>query len=234
VQGGVVQKNALVGNHWETKTMHFSLRSETPQDFRAVEEVTREAFWNLFVPGCDEHFLAHVMRTHPDFIAPLDFVAESDGEVVGNIMYCRSHVVDIQDSSHSLATITFGPISVLPTHQKKGIGSALIRHSLEKARQLGFQAVIIQGHPHNYCKHGFRSAKDFAIADSEGNYPYSLLVLPLHEDYFRGYQWRYIPSAVYSLDQSASAAFDAHFEHKEKKYQFTQEEFSIACRAYLT
>ncbi len=215
--------------------LELSIRNENEGEFRAVEELTREAFWNLYVPGCDEHYLAHVMRNHPDFIRELDFVAVYENRIIGNIMYAKSYVVDVDadDSARKLDTISFGPVCVLPEFQKKGVGSAIISHSIEKAKEDGYNAVIIQGHPHNYCKHGFKSAMDLRISDSDGRYPFGLLALELKRGVFEGYDWRYVPSDVYDVDADEVAKFDKTFKFKKKEYRYTQEEFSIACRAYL-
>jgi len=102
--------------------MNLSIRQETKNDYRAVENLTREAFWNLYVPGCNEHYLVHVMREHPDFVPELDFVAVLDDKIVGNIMYTRSSITD--ESDHRMEILTFGPVSVLPAYQKRGIGSS--------------------------------------------------------------------------------------------------------------
>ena len=104
--------------------MEVIIRNETENDYRVVEEVTREAFWNLYFPGCDEHYLVHKMRNHPDFLKEFDFVAEYDGKIVGNIMYTRAWLVD--EPGKEMEIVSFGPISVLPAYQRKGIGSALI------------------------------------------------------------------------------------------------------------
>ncbi|MDY6968280.1 MAG: N-acetyltransferase [Spirochaetota bacterium] len=213
--------------------MNISIRNETGSDHKQVEELTREAFWNLYVPGCDEHYLVHIMRNHPDFIAELDFVAIYENRVIGNIMYSKSYVADKKDLTFKVDTITFGPVSVLPEFQKQGVGSALIKHSINIAKENGYKSIIIQGHPHNYCKHGFKSSKDFGISDSEGKYPYSLLVLELENEIFRGNEWKYYSSDVYDVDQNAVKKFDNHFKTKKKEFQYTQEEFSIACRAYI-
>ncbi|MDY6957979.1 MAG: N-acetyltransferase, partial [Halobacteriota archaeon] len=100
--------------------MNINIRREEETDYRVVEEITREAFWNLNVPGCEEHYLVHCLRKHPDFIRELDYVAEIEGKVVGNIMYTKSFVVD--EDQDKIDTITFGPLSVLPEYQRKGIG----------------------------------------------------------------------------------------------------------------
>lgn len=214
--------------------MEITIRNEQPVDHRAVEELTREAFWNLFVPGCSEHYLAHIMRDHPDFMPELDFVAVSkDNRVVGSIMYTKSSVVDADDTGTKIDTISFGPISVLPEFQKQGIGSALIKHSLAVAQENSHKAVIIFGHPHNYCKHGFKNGKDFGISNSEGRYPYGLLALELEPGVFEGHRWKYRESSACNIDENAAQEFDNQFPPREKGYRHTQEEFGIAVRAYL-
>lgn len=211
--------------------MNITLRKEKKTEEREVENVVREAFWNLFVQGCDEHYLAHVLREHPDFIEELNFIALDDDKIVGNIMYGKSSA--ISNNGEELNTITFGPVSVLPQYQNLGIGSKLIRHTIELAKQMGVEAVIIEGHPKNYCKHGFKSCIDFNVTNEDGRSPFGLLVLELKNGVFDNKQWIYKPSNVYDLDQKKAEEFDKQFDPKEKKYRPSQEEFSIACRAYV-
>jgi len=211
--------------------MNISIRNEMEGDYRQVEELTREAFWNLHVQGCDEHYLVHVMRAHPDFIKSLALVALSEGRIIGNIMYTKSRLID--EADNIMETATFGPISVLPEYQRQGVGSALIKHSKRLAAEKGFKAIIIQGHPHNYCKHGFKSARDYKISDAEGRYPYSLLALELQEGALQGHDWKYHESDVFHIEAIAAEAFDKQFAPKKKEYMHTQEEFSIASRAYI-
>ncbi len=213
--------------------MQITIRNEQPSDHRTVEELTRAAFWNLYVPGCSEHYLAHIMRDHPDYMPELDFVAVGDNRVVGNIKYAKSSVINADDPDKTIDTISFGPIGVWPEFQKQGIGSALIRHSLSVAKQNAHKAVIIHGHPYNYCKHGFKSGKDFGVGDSEGRYPFGLLALELEPGVFSGHKWKYQESSVYNIDEDAALEFDKKFPPREKAYRYTQEEFGIAVRAYL-
>jgi putative acetyltransferase len=212
--------------------MKISIRNERESDYRAVEELTREAFWNLHAPGCDEHFLVHKMRTHPDFIPELDFIANIKDKIVGNIMYTRSYILD--ESDNRVVIATFGPISVLPTYQRQGIGSALICHSKQLALEMGYKAIVIYGHPQNYCKHGFKGSKDHHISNAEGKYPYSLLVLELEKGFLEGHEWRYLESEAYSIDPEAAEEYDKLFEPKKKEYRYSQEEFHIASRAFIT
>ena len=213
--------------------MDVLIRNELEQDYRKVEEITREAFWNLYVPGCDEHYLVHIMRDHPDFLSEFDFVAIDGDEIIGNIMYTKSCVIDKNDPNHKIETITFGPVSVLPIHQRKGVGSALIKHTINFATENNYKAIIIHGHPHNYCKHGFKNSKDYNISDSQGKFPYGLLALELEKGIFKDSKWTYCPSDVFDVNQGAAEEFDKQFKPKKKEFKYTQEEFSIAFRAYL-
>jgi len=211
--------------------MDMRIRNEMEKDFRSVEELTREAFWNLHVPGCDEHYLAHLMRNHPDFIKELDFVAEHEGQIIGNIMYTKAWLVD--ETGQTMEIASFGPVSVLPAYQRKGVGSALIQHTLALALQKGVKGIVIFGHPNDYCKHGFQCAKDFNISGLDGDYPAGMLALELQPGAFGGRAWKFKYSDVYHVDPAAAEAFDKTFPPKEKGYRYTQEIFSIASRSVI-
>ncbi len=211
--------------------MNLTIRKENEDDFRIVEEITREAFWNLYVPGCDEHYLVHVLRNHPDFIPEMDFVAEVNNKIVGNIIYTKSYVTD--DNNNRMDTLTFGPLSVLPGYQRQGIGTSLVNYTKEIAIRNKAKAIIILGHPKNYCRHGFKNSIDYNISNNEGKYPFGQLVLELEKGIFEGKRWKFYYSSAYDLDQKASEEFDSLFPKKIKEYKYSQEEFSIAIRAYL-
>ena len=129
------------------------IRQETPQDWRETENLTREAFWNVYRPGCMEHFILHRFRERPDFIPALDLVMEDAGEIVAHIMYCRAPYGT--DDGREVPTVLFGPVSVRPDRQGLGLGSRLIRYSLERAKELGCGAVAITGNPAFYHRVGF-------------------------------------------------------------------------------
>jgi predicted N-acetyltransferase YhbS len=211
--------------------VNITVRNETEHDYREVENLTREAFWNLYIQGCDEHFLVNKMRSHSDFIKELAFVAIVDGKIAGNIMYTKSGVID--DSGRRIDTITFGPVSVLPEFQRKGIGSALINHSGKIAHEMGHKVIIILGHPYNYIKHGFKVSKDLNISDPQGRYPYGQMVLELEKGALNGFSWKFYHSDVYNIEQDEVDDFDRQFELKNKEYRYTQYEFDAACRAFV-
>lgn len=211
--------------------MDVFVRLETPADYAAVEALARDAFWNQYFPGCDEHYTAHVMRSHPDFIPELTFVAELDGRIVGSIMFTRSWLTGKDGARKEI--VTFGPLCVAPALQRRGIGTALIRHSLSLAKARGADAVVILGDPHNYCVHGFRNGKDLGVSDREGRYPIGLLVKELREGALGGGSWQFKYSEVYDIDAEAAAAFDAKLPPRPKEWRSSQEVFSMLVRARL-
>lgn len=203
------------------------IRLETPNDYRAVENLTREAFWNQNVPGCDEHYLVHTMRGHTDFIPELAFVLEMDGEIIGNIMYTKGKLID--KDGNEKPCLTFGPISVAPEHQRKGYGKMLIEHSFNVAAEMGYDVVVIFGNPDNYVARGFRSSKKYNVCLEGDRFPAALLVKELQDGVFNGRRWYFHESSFGEAcgDEDAVAAFDATFPPKEKCWQPSQEEFYI-------
>jgi len=211
--------------------MDIKIRREREEDFREVEEITREAFWDIHVPGCDEHYLVHIMRSHPDFIPELDYVALVDGKIVGNIMYAKAFLEN--ENKERLDVISFGPVSVLPAFQHKGVGTSLIQHSLRQAMNMGQKVVVIYGHPYNYCKYGFVGAKSLNISDENGRFPYSMLSIEIQKGYLNDHQWKFIPSSVYELDEKEANAFDKTFPKRQKGFKPSQEEFRIASHSFV-
>lgn len=211
--------------------MKIHIRTERPEDYRAVEEMVREAFWNLYVPGCDEHYLTHVMRSHPDFVPELALVAQDGDEIVGCILHTRSRLVSRDGTV--LETLTFGPLCVRKDRQREGIGSALVAEASRIATGMGCPALVIYGFPKNYCRMGFRGADAYDISDGDGNRPYGMLVKELVPDSLAGRGWTFRPSPVYDLDPSGLEPFDASFPPREKRWEPGQEEFRIACAARI-
>lgn len=209
----------------------ITIRNEKESDYRKVEELTRKAFYNLYVPGCFEHYLAHIMRPHEDFLAELDFVIEEDGEIVGNIMYTKARLVD--ESGYEKQILTFGPLSVSPEHQRKGYGKRLLEHSFKKAIDLGYDVIVIFGDPKNYVSRGFKSCKKYNICVENGTCPTAMMVKELKPDVLDGRKWIYHDSPVMQIDEEEAQCFDEGFEKMEKKYQTSQEEFYILSHSVI-
>ena len=204
------------------------IRRETEQDWRAVEELTRDAFWNVYKPGADEHYYVHMMRSHSDFIPELDFVLELDGRIVGSILYTKAWLED--EDGRRKEIVSCGPLCVHPAFQRKKLGKLLIEHSLNLARDMGYDVNVNFGNPGNYVTRGFVSCKKKNIcAFAWGNFPTALLVAELVPGALDGRPWMYIASTAADCceDQAAVAAFDATFPPREKAWAPSQEEFYI-------
>jgi len=197
--------------------MNIHFRLETPNDYHAVEELTREAFWKFWEPDrkiCDEHLLVHRLRTAPTFVPELDFVAEVDGRNIGHIIYTKSKIVDAAGNDNEM--LTFGPLSVLPEFQSKGIGKALMLHSFEEAKQLGYRAVLIFGHPDYYTRVGFRRAAEFGITTADGKNYDPFMAYVLYENALEGIHGRYLIDPIhYQLLEADVLEFDKRFPQKE-------------------
>lgn len=212
-------------------TEDLLIRRETPEDYQEVEKMIREAFWNLYMPGCNEHYLAHIMRGHRDFVRELDLVAELGGRIVGNVMYTKARLKD--EAGKMKEILTFGPVCVRPGFQRRGIGKALLTRSFEKAVELGYEAIVIFGNPGNYVSRGFKSCKKFHVCLENGVFPCAMLVKELREGVFDGRRWFYHESPVFSINEKAAEEFDREFEEKEKKAQPSQEEFYIYSNSVI-
>ena len=191
--------------------MKINLRLETPNDWYEVESLTRKAFWDDAVfrttgLGCNEHYLITGLRKSMEFIPELDYVAEVDGEIVGNVMFSHAYVEKYDGSRHNV--INFGPLSVLPEYQKKGVGSALMRHTLKKAAKMGFGAVIFYGHPTYYPRFGFKEANSFGIKTATGRTHPALMAMELHYGDLDGIEGRFIESPWFHVDGEKALEFD--------------------------
>jgi len=164
--------------------MNIKLRLESPSDYKEVENLTREAFWNLHVPGCDEHYLVHIIRDCEAFIPELDYVAILDNKTVENIVYTKAKIIDDNNNEH--IALCFGPISVLPEYQKQGIGKALIEHTKMIARSMGCKTILIYGDPSYYYRFGFIPAEKYNILTSNGMYHAALQVCELYAGSLNG------------------------------------------------
>lgn len=211
----------------------YIIRLETPADYRTVENINREAFWNLSVPGANEHYLAHVMRNHVDFVPELDFVIEVNGKVIASIMYTKSKLIN--ESGMEKDILSFGPICVLPEYQRMGYGKVLIEHSFAKAIELGYDAIVIFGNPDNYVSRGFKSCIRYNVCLEGDIFPTALLVKELREGVLDGQKWYYHESSVSELlnDEEKIKLFDSEFPYKIKAWQPSQEEFYIHSHSVI-
>lgn len=209
----------------------LNIRKETPADHQAVEDMTRRAFYNLYIPGCVEHYLVHVMRDHEDFIPELDLVLELDGQVIGNIMYTKARLTDELGMEKEI--LTFGPVCVMPEYQRQGYGRKLMDYSFEKAAALGYDVIVIFGSPVNYVSRGFQSCKKSNVCAEGGKYPAAMLVKELNPGALDGRKWFYHDSPVMNINEEDARRYDEGLEKMEKKHQPSQEEFYIMSHSFV-
>lgn len=213
--------------------MTIEIRREEEKDYHQVEELTRKAFYNVYMPGCTEHYLVHIMRSHKDFVPELALVLEDTetGRIIGNVMYTKARLVDENGGEKTI--LTFGPVSILPEYQRKGYGKRLLEASFEKARELGYEAIVIFGSPANYVGSGFFSCKRYRVSPEGGSYPAAMLVKELKEGALGGRAWTYYDSPVMNFDEEAAKRFDDRMEPMEKKVLPSQEEFYILSHSVI-
>jgi predicted N-acetyltransferase YhbS len=200
--------------------MDILIRPEDEKDFKNVEYMIREAFWDLYKPGCDEHLIAHNMRKSPDFVKELDYVA-CDGDVIaGNIIYSRAKVIN--DDNDEFEVLCMGPLAVLPSYQKKGIGSLLMNCSIEKARQLGYKAIFLFGNPEYYKRLGFRNTGEYNIQTSSGENFDAFMALELYNGSLKQVSGKFFASGSFEVTEEELDNFEKGFPHKTKHVTDTQ------------
>lgn len=195
----------------------YVIRLERKEDYKKVENLVRESFWNVYRPGCLEHYVLNQMRTNPDFIPSLDFVMEKDGEIIGQNVFVKANINS--DDGKNVPILAMGPICITPELQRTGYGKILLDYSLERAIDLGFGAVCFEGNIDFYGKSGFSFASDFGIRyhdlpkDEDASF---FLCKELISGYLSGITGEYTPPKVYFADEKEADEFDKAFPHKEK------------------
>lgn len=182
-------------------------------------------------PGCTEHYLAHIMRDHCDFIPELDLVVEVNNRIIGNIMYTKSWLIDEDGVEKEI--LTFGPISILTEYQRKGYGKALLEVSFIKAVELGYDTIVIFGNPDNYVSSGFKSCKKYNVSKENKLFPAAMLIKELKPGVLEDKKWTYRESDVFNIDDQDAEIFDQKFEKWKKEYRTSQEEFYIHSHSVI-
>jgi predicted N-acetyltransferase YhbS len=207
--------------------MDIELRLEEEKDYFIVENITREAFWNHHVPGCDEHLLIHNLRKINEFIKELDYVAINNNKI---IVYVKAKIIN-NDMEYTV--LTFGPISVLPEYQNNGIGNKLINHTVKLSKEMGYKGIIIYGDLEYYKRFGFKESKQYKITNRDKKYPAALLVLELYSNALNGIEGIFDEGKVYEVDSNVMEEFDNKFIKKEKGYSKTQDRFKEISGKYI-
>lgn len=205
------------------------IRNEKSEDYRIVEEMIKEAFWNLSEPGCNEHYLAHQVRKSEDFIPELDFVLEEDGKIIGHIIYVKAKLVT--DDGMEKEILSFAPFTIHPDYQRRGYGRKLLYHSFEATEKMGYDTIVIWGNPENYACYGFKNCKRYNVCIDKDVYPVALMVKVFNENALSNKCWKYVESPAHVMDESGFEEFDSSFPQMEKGYKYTQELFYIYSRS---
>ena len=195
----------------------ITIRLEKKDDYREVETLVREAFWNVYRPGCSEHYVIHVLRDDPAFVKELDFVMEQNGRLIGQNMFMKTFI-DADDGS-TVPVLTMGPIGITPDLKRKGFGKMLLDYSLQKATELGFGAVLFEGNIGFYGKSGFTYAEKFGIRYHdlpEGADASFFLCRELIPGYLDGITGVYQTPQGYYVPDEAVNEFDKLFTPKIK------------------
>lgn len=198
----------------------ITLRPEQPKDYRIIEELTRDAFRDLYKPGCDEHLVVHNMRKVPAFVKELDIVACDDDIIVGYIMYSKAKVIN--DKNEEFEVLCMGPLAVATDRQKQGIGSLLMKYSAEQAKSLGYKGVIIFGNPDYYHRFGFVDAKTYGITTPDGQNFDAFMALELYPDSLKGISGKFFADPVFETDPQELEEFEKGFPPREKHITDTQ------------
>ena len=198
-------------------TDNIIIRLERKEEYRKVETLVRESFWNVYRPGCLEHYVLNQLRDDPAFVPELDFVMELDGRLIGQNMFMRAEIK--ADDGRDIPIMAMGPICITPELKRKGYGKTLLDFSLKKAQELGCGAVCFEGNIDFYGKSGFVQASEFGIRYHglpEGEDASFFLCKELIPGYLDGISGEYAPPQGYFVDEAEAEEFDKEFPVKEK------------------
>lgn len=196
----------------------YIIRLERKEEYRKVEELARESFWNVYRPGCLEHYLLNQLRKNADFVKELDFVMEKDGELIGQNVFVKAIVK--ADDNRDIPIMTMDPICIAPKFQRKGYGKILLDYSIAKAASLGCGALCFEGNIDFYGKSGFTFARNFGIRyhglpeDADDSF---FLCKELTNGYLDGITGEYFTPRGYFISEEEMEKFDKMFPHKEKR-----------------
>lgn len=199
------------------KNNDYIIRLERKEEHRQVESLVREAFWNVYRPGCFEHYVLNQLRNDEAFVKELDFVMEKDGELIGQNMFMRAVIK--ADDGRDIPIMTMGPICITPRLKRQGYGKILLDYSIEKAKELGCGAVCFEGNIDFYSKCGFTYASEFGIRyhglneDDDASF---FLCIELIDGYLDSVTGEYSTPKGYFVDEAEAEEFDKQFPYKEK------------------
>jgi predicted N-acetyltransferase YhbS len=195
-------------------------RQAREKDFEESEILTREAFWDIYKPGCDEHYVLHRIRKSKCYIGELDIVAVEGEKIIGHIICTKARVFDSKNNEHLVLCV--GPFSIMNNYQRKGYGSRLMEYCIKKSRELGYPGMILFGNPDYYHRFGFRNAIEFGIKTKEGMNFEPFMAKELQKDGLKEIQGKFYEDESYFVDSIELNKFESQFPFKEKHITSTQ------------
>ena len=195
----------------------YLIRLERKEDYREVENLVRESFWNVYRPGCLEHYVLNQLRNNPDFVKELDLVMEKDGEIIGQNVFVKANIK--ADDGRNIPILTMGPICIANELKRQGYGKMLLDYSIEKATELGYGAVCFEGNINFYGKNGFTFASEFGLRYHglpEGADASFFLCKELVPGYLNSITGEYATPKAYFVDEADVEEFDKNFSPKQK------------------
>jgi predicted N-acetyltransferase YhbS len=192
--------------------VNITIRPELARDYRGCEELVRDAFWDIYRPGCVEHLIVHQSRTSPDLV--LDLVAEAEGQLLGCLIATRARVVSATGAFNEV--LYLGPLAVHVDHQGLGIGSRLVSYGLDQATQRGFSAAFLYGDPGYYERFGFRDAANWSVTTPDGLNFDAFMGTELRGDGLAGICGRLLESPSFEVDTDRLLSFEATFAYREQ------------------
>lgn len=194
--------------------MELVIRQTIKDEFFATENLTRETFWNLYHPGCTEHLMLHNFRRSDAYVEQLDQVALIDEQIIGHIISTKANVISKDNTKNEVLHV--GPFSVDASFQNKGIGTQLIKYSIEEARKMGFKAMILFGNPDYYPRFGFKNAKEYQITTQDGMNFDPFMALELQENGLANIRGKFYLDESAEIDEDKLQKFEEQFPKKEK------------------
>jgi predicted N-acetyltransferase YhbS len=194
--------------------MELIIRNTDKRNYYQTEIITREAFWNLYKPGCDEHLILHQIRESRSYIEILDLIAIYDDDIVGHVISTKARVIDKHDKEHEVLCV--GPIAVLPSFQNRGIGTKLLNYSISEAKKIGLKGMILFGNPDYYHRFGFRNAKEYEITTKDNQNFEPFMALELQENGLDNVKGRFFEGEAFIINEDELIEYEKKFPEKEK------------------
>jgi len=200
--------------------METLIQVAAQKDFKITENITRETFWNLYKPGCNEHLVLNKLRNSKSYIRELDLIAVFENEIIGHIISTKAKVVDLLNNEHEILCV--GPITVLLDFQKNGIGSKLINESIKVAKKIGYPGMILFGNPEYYHRFGFVNAEKYRITTKDNQNFEPFMALEIQKKGLTNVNGKFFEDKSFSIDEDELIEFEMQFPYKEKTVTETQ------------